>query len=81
MADDLGHLDGAVEAAHEAQTVVVMAGLVASEGEDLPTMELPNRQNEMIRAVAAANPRTVVVLKDSNPADCFSEGAYLFWSW
>ena len=30
-------------------------------------MELPNHQNAMISALAAANPRTVVVLKDSNP--------------
>lgn len=67
VADDLGDLDAAVAAAREAQTVVIMAGLVASEGEDLPTMELPNRQSEMIGALATANPRTVVVLKDSNP--------------
>jgi beta-glucosidase len=67
VADDLHDLDAAVGAAREAQTVVVMAGLVATEGEDLSTMDLPHGQAEMITAVAAANPRTVVVLKDSNP--------------
>jgi beta-glucosidase len=67
VSDDLNDLDAAVAAARQAATVVIMAGLVASEGEDLTTMELPNRQNSMISALAAANPRTVVVLKDSNP--------------
>ncbi len=67
VADDLGDLDAAVATAREADTVVVMAGLVATEGEDLATMELPDRQSEMVRALAAANPRTVVVLKSSNP--------------
>jgi beta-glucosidase len=46
---------------------VVMAGLVATEGEDLATMDLPHGQDTMVSALAAANPRTVVVLKDSNP--------------
>lgn len=67
VADDLGDLDAAVAAAREADTVVVMAGLVATEGEDLDTMHLPDDQDALVRAVAAANPRTVVVLKDSNP--------------
>lgn len=65
--DDLGNLGDAVSAAREADTVVVMAGVVASEGEDLPSMDLPDGQNEMIRDLLAANPGTVVVLKDSNP--------------
>jgi beta-glucosidase len=67
VADDLSDLDDAVEAAQDADTVVVMAGLVATEGEDLATMELPNNQNQLVSMIAAANPRTVVVLKDSNP--------------
>ena len=67
VAADLSDLDAAVAAARQAPTVVVMAGLVASEGEDLSTMELPNQQSAMISALAAVNPRTVVVLKDSNP--------------
>lgn len=67
VADDLANLADAVSAARRARSVVVMAGLVATEGEDLASMDLPNGQNEMIRAFAAANPRTVVVLKDSNP--------------
>jgi beta-glucosidase len=67
VADDLRDLDEAVAAAQDADTVVVMAGLVATEGEDLATMNLPHDQDTMVSALAAANPRTVVVLKDSNP--------------
>jgi beta-glucosidase len=67
VADDLSDLDEAVAAAQDADTVVVMAGLVATEGEDLATMDLPRGQDTMVSALAAANPRTVVVLKDSNP--------------
>ncbi len=53
--------------AGDADTVVVMAGLIASEGDDLDSMNLPTDQDRMVSALAAANPRTVVVLKDSNP--------------
>lgn len=67
VADDLSDLDAAVTAAGEAETVIVMAGLVATEGEDLDSVHLPDDQDRMIEAVAATNPRTVVVLKDSNP--------------
>jgi beta-glucosidase len=67
IADDLGDLDAAVAAAREAHTVVIMAGIVASEGEDLTTMDLPHDQSRMISALAGANKRTVVVLKNSNP--------------
>src|SRR5690606_13772293 len=67
VATDPGDLDTAIAAAREADTVVVMAGLVATEGEDLASMDLPDDQSSMVAALAAANPRTVVVLKDSNP--------------
>lgn len=39
-----------------------MKCLPRSEGGDAPTLSLPGRQNELIAAVAAANPRTVIVL-------------------
>lgn len=64
---DLGTTAEATVSARDAETVVVMAGHVATEGEDLETMDLSNRQNEMISALAVANDRTVVVLKDSSP--------------
>lgn len=55
----------AVQAARKARVPVVVAGLPApweSEGYDRETLALPEGHNRMIRAVAAANPRTVVVL-------------------
>jgi beta-glucosidase len=38
-----------------------------SEGADRPHMDLPGRQNELVERVAAANPRTVVVLQSGGP--------------
>ena len=39
-----------------------------SEGRDLPTLSLSGTQNELVSAVAAANPRTIVVLETGGPA-------------
>jgi beta-glucosidase len=38
-----------------------------SEGFDRPDMELPGQQNKLVEQVAAANPRTVVVLNTGSP--------------
>jgi len=38
-----------------------------SEGFDRPDMELPGKQNELVAAVAAANPKTIVVLNTGSP--------------
>ncbi|WP_225754393.1 beta-glucosidase [Actinotalea sp. Marseille-Q4924] len=67
VADDLSNLDEARAAARDADVVVVMAGLVATEGADQPHPSMLNDQDRMIAEVAPLNPRTVVVLKDSNP--------------
>ena len=46
---------------------IVMAGVVTSEGSDRPNLSLPNNQDALISAVAAANPQhTVLVLKDGD---------------
>ena len=37
------------------------------EGSDIPDLDLPSGQNALIEAVAAANPRTIVVLETGNP--------------
>ncbi|MEV4036313.1 beta-glucosidase [Streptomyces umbrinus] len=55
----------AVRAARSADSVVLFAWQDTTEGEDLGTLALPAAQNELIAAVAAANPRTVVVLNSS----------------
>ncbi len=55
----------AVAAAAAADVAIVVVGLTPdweSEGFDRASVELPGRQVELIRAVAAANPRTIVVL-------------------
>jgi beta-glucosidase len=52
----------AVKAAHKADVAVVFVNDVTSEGMDRSELSLPGDQNQLIEAVAAANPRTVVVL-------------------
>lgn len=64
---DLANLDAAVAAAREADTVLIMAGIVATEGEDRPDLTLPDDQDRLIAEVLAANPRSIVVLQDSSP--------------
>jgi beta-glucosidase len=67
VADDLSNLDEAKAAAADADIVVIMAGLVATEGEDQPDMHMRDDQNRLIAEVGPVNPTTVVVLKDGNP--------------
>jgi beta-glucosidase len=64
---DLGNLEEARSAAAEADVVVLMAGLIATEGADQEDANLPHDQNRMLAELLGQNPRTVVVLKDSNP--------------
>ena len=52
----------AAELAADSDVAVVLARDYSSEGGDRPDLNLPNGQEELIRQVAAANPRTVVVL-------------------
>lgn len=59
---DGSNIDSAVAAAKKAQVAIVMVGDEEREAYD-HSLDLPGRQNELIAAVAAANPRTVVVLK------------------
>ena len=47
--------------------VVVTTRGTEGEGGDRPSMDLPDGQNELIARVAAANPRTVVVLNNGTP--------------
>lgn len=61
------NLSAAVAAAKNADVVILMAGVVTSEGSDRPSLSLPNNQDEMIAAVAAANKNTALVLKDGDP--------------
>jgi beta-glucosidase len=49
--------------AKQSQVAIVFATQHASEGMDLENLSLPNNQDALIEAVAAANPRTIVVLE------------------
>lgn len=64
---DLANLDQAVEAARAADTVVIMAGIVATEGADLVEPRHLHGQEDMIARLLEAAPDAVVVLKDSTP--------------
>ena len=67
VAKDLSNLEEAKSAATEADMVILMAGLVASEGVDLPSPNMLNDQNRMVDELLEINPQTVVVMKDSSP--------------
>ncbi|HEX6527772.1 MAG TPA: glycoside hydrolase family 3 C-terminal domain-containing protein [Streptosporangiaceae bacterium] len=60
-------IDRAVQAAKAAQTAVVFAGDQTAEGVDRGNLELPGFQDQLIEAVANANPHTVVVLDTGDP--------------
>lgn len=62
----------AVEAARSAEVVLIFVGRNGewdTEGSDLIDIKLPGRQDELIAAVARANPRTVVVLQTGGPVE------------
>ncbi len=62
----------AVAVAREAETAVVVVATterVESEGFDRRDLLLPGRQNDLVHAVAAANPRTVVVVNSGSPVE------------
>ncbi|MFD2689315.1 beta-glucosidase [Streptomyces phyllanthi] len=62
----------AVEAARAADTAVVVVATterVESEGYDRGDLRLPGRQDDLVRAVAAANPDTVVVVNSGSPVE------------
>jgi beta-glucosidase len=67
--EELAH---AVDLARDADIAVVVVGTsedVESEGFDRTSLALPGRQDELVRAVAAANPRTVVVVNAGAPVE------------
>ena len=63
-------MDRAVAAAADADVAVVMVGTNdewETEGHDRTTMDLPGRQDELVRRVVAANPNTAVVVNAGSP--------------
>ena len=55
--------EAAAELAKKSDVAIVFAHQWTSEGMDLPNLSLPDNQDRLIEKVAAANPRTIVVLE------------------
>jgi beta-glucosidase len=63
-------LDNAVKAARESEVALVFVGdnrLLSDEGRDREYLHLPEVQHELIKAVAAVNPRTILVVNSCCP--------------
>ena len=54
--------------AKNSEVAIVVVNEPTSEGRDMPSLMLSGKQNELVSAVAAANPHTVVVLQTGGPA-------------
>ena len=68
--DPQAGIDAAVEAAQAADVAIVVVGTSAaieSEGFDRKDLDLPGLQNQLVEAVSAANPRTIVVVNSGSP--------------
>ncbi|HEV7524551.1 MAG TPA: glycoside hydrolase family 3 C-terminal domain-containing protein [Acidimicrobiia bacterium] len=65
-------MDRAVALARRADSVICIVGTDndwETEGHDRESMALPPPQDELVRAVAAANPNTVVVINAASPVE------------
>jgi beta-glucosidase len=84
--DDDAELAAAAAAAREADVAVVVVGTGAEferESVDRTTLALPGRQDELVEAVCAANPNTVVVVNAGAPVlmPWIDRPAAVLWSW
>ncbi|GAB2985035.1 glycoside hydrolase family 3 C-terminal domain-containing protein [Streptomyces pseudoechinosporeus] len=76
----------AATAAQAADVAVVVVGTneeVESEGWDRTALDLPGHQNDLVRKVLAANPRTIVVVNAGAPVllPWADEAPALLWAW
>ncbi|MGN6367783.1 MAG: glycoside hydrolase family 3 C-terminal domain-containing protein [Phycisphaerae bacterium] len=60
-------IPAAADLAKSADIAIVMVGNQDSEGKDRPNLSLPKYQDDLVSAIAAANPHTIVVLKTGGP--------------
>ncbi|MGW5603389.1 glycoside hydrolase family 3 protein [Streptomyces rochei] len=70
--DPVTALKDAVRAARDADVAIVVVGTTEhgeTEGHDRAGLSLGGHQDELVRAVAAANPRTVVVVNSGGPVE------------
>ncbi|HEY9534014.1 MAG TPA: glycoside hydrolase family 3 C-terminal domain-containing protein [Mucilaginibacter sp.] len=68
--DKAAELQKAVDAAKKADVAIVYVGTtlnVEAEDRDRTSLGLPGNQEELVKAVLAANPRTIVVLMNAGP--------------
>lgn len=61
------YIADAVEKAKQADVAIIFATEWRTEGLDQPDLSLPDGQDALIAAVAAANPNTIVVLETGGP--------------
>ncbi len=70
LADTGREIDDAVSAAASSDVAIVLVGTSdewESEGHDRESMDLPGDQDELVRRVAAANTRTIVLVNSGAP--------------
>jgi beta-glucosidase len=68
--DETALIQEAAKIARQADVAIVFVGTteaIETEGRDRTSLALPGRQEELIEAVQAANPKTVVVLLNAGP--------------
>jgi beta-glucosidase len=68
--DPDGLIREAADAAAASDVAIVVVGTnsrVESEGYDRTSLALPGRQDDLVRSVVAANPRTIVVVNSGSP--------------
>ncbi|PFG41927.1 beta-glucosidase [Isoptericola jiangsuensis] len=82
-AEDLAAAEAAARAADVAVVVVGTTHEVESEGFDRPDLDLPGNQDELVRRVVAANPRTVVVVNAGAPVllPWLDDVPTVLWGW
>ncbi|MGC5168138.1 beta-glucosidase [Luteimicrobium sp. DT211] len=79
-------LAAAVGLAAAADVAVVVVGTteeVESEGFDRTSLALPGNQDELVRRVVAANPRTIVVVNAGAPVELpwLDDAGTVLWAW
>lgn len=60
-------IEEAAHAAAQAETAIVLVNAASGESMDRTSLALPGDQDDLVRAVVRANPRTVVVLNTPGP--------------
>ncbi|QCR44455.1 glycosyl hydrolase [Curtobacterium sp. SGAir0471] len=71
-ADPVALIEAAVTTARDADVAIVVVGTnskVESEGYDRSSLALPGHQDDLVRAVSAVNPNTVVVVNSGSPVE------------